>query len=436
MKPLSKGSTDIVTSFKSGVKFLEPSGEASVITPTSDRANISRVEFINELSIHVTPNAINKASLKAYTTYKVLRKRGVTPAVPGALPDGLSPSSMKAVYGVSSNGSGAIAIVDAYSYPQADADLAQFSTTFHLPPCRENKADETKGCLQKFPQDAARHESVAGFNVNCGWAGEAALDLEWAHAIAPGAKLIFVQAKSSNLDDLLTGVRTAVAAVKAAGGGQISMSWIGSESLDELSSDSTFADGLLYFASSGDVGGSMGYPAASPKVISVGGTGLLWDSGRHFAGEYGWAGSGGGESGFESLPSYQSGILNVIGTHRNVPDISADADPNTGAAVYVSTPVGGCVDRPTPDQYQAGWQVVGGTSLASPMVAAMVNAAGRHRTTVLSELRAIYSNRGNPARIRDITEMVGSAGANTTKVGYDNVTGVGAPASADFDADP
>ena len=105
-------------------------------------------------------------------------------------------------------------------------------------------------------------------------------------------------------------------------------------------------------------------------------------------------------------------------------------------AVFISTPTNQCSDHPAPDQYTPGWTQLVGTSLATPLVAAMVNVSHQQRGSVADELNAIYNNRSDPKRIRDIVVMDGSAGTNTTKVGYDNVTGVGAPASMDFDAIP
>src|ERR1019366_7627327 len=152
--------------------------------------------------------------------------------------------------------------------------------------------------------------------------------------------------------------------------------------------------------------------------------------------EYGGTGSGGGQSQYEPMPAYQRNVENMIGDKRNIPDIAADADPKSGVAMYVSTTSDVCDDHPSSDDWQPGWQVAGGTSLAAPVLAAMINGAGRHRTSVADELSAIYGNRKNPSRIRDITLMYFSAGGNMTKPGYDNVTGVGLPAGIDFDAAP
>lgn len=199
--------------------------------------------------------------------------------------------------------------------------------------------------------------------------------------------------------------------------------------------DTALSGGVVYVASSGDVGGEVIFPAASPLVISVGGTSLLLNNGA-LAAEYGWTGSGGGVSQYEALPSYQQGVENIVGAKRNIPDISADSDPKSGVAMYVSTTADICNDHPDPSVWNPGWQVVGGTSLAAPTVAGMINVAGVHRTSVSDELSAIYGNRKDSTRIRDVTLMYFSAGGNNTKVGYDNVTGVGVPAGVNFDAVP
>jgi len=217
--------------------------------------------------------------------------------------------------------------------------------------------------------------------------------------------------------------------------GQLSMSWAtASEDSQTATYRSTFTDGVLYFAATGDTGGQVGFPASFPNVIAVGGTFLMAEADGSPIAEYGWPDSGGGVGLLEKpTPSYQTGIENVTNTGRNT-GISAASDANPAVAVYVSTPVAQCQDRPSPEQYQAGWTELVGTSLAIPVVAAMVNASHRERTTVADELKTIYGNRKNLARITDIVTMDGTAGGNTTKIGYDNVTGVGSPASLAFDA--
>ena len=219
--------------------------------------------------------------------------------------------------------------------------------------------------------------------------------------------------------------------------GQLSIDWgTPAESTAMSVYRSTFTDGVVYFAATGDTGGQLGFPADFSNVIAVGGTELNWASNGTLAGETGWPSSGGGVSRVEKpAPSYQQGIVSDT-SGRNTPDISAVSDAQPAVAVFISTPVSKCSDHPAPDQYTPGWTQLIGTSLATPLVAAMVNVADHKRTSCAAELNAIYANRNDPTRIRDITAMDGSAGGNVTQVGYDNVTGVGAPASMEFDADP
>jgi len=267
--------------------------------------------------------------------------------------------------------------------------------------------------------------------VTCGWGGEAALDLQWTHAIAPFAKLVLVEAKSDALDDLFAAVQTAVSYIGTLGQGrgQISMSWGTDEWDSETTYDRYFPDGPIYFASSGDKGGVVIYPSASPRVVAVGGTSFTRDNTGQLVSITGWSGSGGGISRFETKPSFQNGVENLHGANRNVPDISADADPQSGVAVWLTTVCGG---------QQAGWQVIGGTSLASPMVAAMANISHHLRTSGTSESISIYGNRPAISTKQRIRDVVGGdpAGGNEALVGYDNVTGVGEPLGLHFDDAP
>ena len=404
-----------------------PNAHPNITHPTSDRSNKTPAQSAMLLAFHKNPHSVPFGHIFSFTNYVVISQAGAQAPQPqpAATPRGNSPKFIRDWYNIPDNkGSGAIAIVDAFHYPLARSDLNTFSSQYQLPPMPDCDGSAAP-CLRIIPAQA---------DTNCGWNGEAALDLEWAHAIAPTAKLIFVEAKSNNNDDLYQAVKTAISELKAIGGQQLSMSWGGDESQDEIGFDSTFVSGILYFASSGDVGGAVIYPSASAKVISVGGTFI--NTAVNPPEEDGWVGSGGGKSLYEPAPSYQHGVENIVGTTRNTPDLSADADPNSGVAVYVSTPVASCTDHPSADQYQPGWVVYGGTSLAAPMVAAMVNVAIHNRTDVASELATIYGNRKDPTRIRDIRAIESPAGGNLTLPGYDNVTGVGSPQGLNFDADP
>ncbi len=182
-----------------------------------------------------------------------------------------------------------IAIVDAYDDPNIANDLHQFDVAFGLPDPTFTKENETGGTT--LP---------AG---NKGWATEIALDVEWAHAIAPGANILLVEANSSSMSDLMTAVNTAR---NAPGVVAVSMSWGGSEFSSETSYDSDFTTpaghtGVSFFVSSGDDGAPASYPATSPNVVSVGGT-SLYLNGTSYSSESAWSGSGGGLSATKPSP--------------------------------------------------------------------------------------------------------------------------------------
>src|SRR5260370_11279504 len=229
-------------------------------------------------------------------------------AAGGGAPSGETPASLRSVYNLpSSGGSGVIAIVDAYDYPTAENDLNVFSSQFGLPACTT-----ANGCFSKV------YASGSKPRTNCGWSQEAALDIEWAHAMSPNAKIILVEAASSSFANLFSAVDVATAQVTANGGhGQVSMSWSGSEFSTEASNDSHFQNNnVVYFASSGDTGGVNGYPSVSPYVVSAGGTSVKLDANGSLNSETGWRGSGGGTRKYEPIPGGQSRLPKADPTHR------------------------------------------------------------------------------------------------------------------------
>ncbi len=198
-------------------------------------------------------------------------------------PTGLSPATIKSVYNYSTSstaGAGrTIAIVDAYDDPTAESDLATFSNQYKLPVCTT-----ANGCFTKVDQTGGSSYP----RKDAGWALEISLDVQWAHAIAPGANILLVEASSNSFTNLLAAEDYAKTHA-----GYVSNSWGGSEFSGESSDDSHFAQtGVSFFASSGDSGLPAQYPSASPNVISVGGTTLNF-SGSSFLSETGWSGSGG-----------------------------------------------------------------------------------------------------------------------------------------------
>jgi subtilase family serine protease len=313
-------------------------------------------------------------------------------------PTGLSPATIKSVYTFptsSTAGAGkTIAIVDAYDDPTAEADLGVFSSQYGLPACTT-----ANGCFQKVNQTGGTSYP----RVNTGWALEISLDVQWAHAIAPGAKILLVEASSNSFANLLAAEDYAKTHAQ-----YVSNSWGGAESSGEASNDSHFSQsGVSFFVSSGDSGLPAQYPSASPNVISVGGTTLTL-SGSTLVSETGWSGSGGGCSAYENATSAQLSLSTFAqagcGTKRGTPDVSLDADPASGVSVYDSTRYQG----------QAGWFKVGGTSASSPMWAGRSAVAG-----AVVNSAYVY---GSSITYRDI--ISGNNGASA-RSGYDLVTGRG-----------
>ena len=318
-----------------------------------------------------------------------------TPATSSA-PSGLSPAAIVKAYQFSTSmtaGTGqTIAIVDAYDDPTAEKDLGVFSTQFGLPACTT-----ANGCFSKVNQTGGTSYP----NTNTGWALEISLDIQWAHAIAPGAKILLVEAASANTGNLLAAEDYA-----SAHASYVSNSWGQSETSSETIYDSHFAQpGVSYFVSSGDTGLPAQYPSSSPNVISVGGTTLSLNADGTVKSETGWSSGGGGCSAYEfATLAAQPTTSSLCATMRATPDVSLDADPASGVSVYDSTRYKG----------QAGWFVVGGTSASSPMWAARSADAG-----VQVNAAYVYSS---AITYRDITSGGNAAGC---LIGYDLCSGRG-----------
>jgi subtilase family serine protease len=349
------------------------------------------------------------------------------PKLTSSSPTGLPPSAIASVYSLSglsaSSGAGAgqvIAIVDAYHDPHALSDLNTFNAQYGYPALTTcTSLSQTGPCfMQADPQGTP--------TVNSGWVLEESLDIEWAHAEAPGAKIVLVEAASNSNTNLFN----AVSYASSLGATEVSMSWGGGESSGETSLDANMTHaGTFYTVSAGDSGHGAEYPAASPNVIAVGGTTLNGCSGTtcNFTSETVWSGSGGGASAYEAIPSYQSAytgpvsgastISALTGAMRGIPDVSFDANPNTGVSVYDSTKYQG----------QSGWFTLGGTSVGAPNWAGILAAGAAANQTALQGDSAIYS--GGSSHLRDITSGTnGTCGTDCTAgTGYDLVTGLGSP---------
>jgi subtilase family serine protease len=300
---------------------------------------------------------------------------------------------------VPTGGIGAIAIVDAGYYPTAQSDLDAFDSYFGIP---------ATTITQVWPGPI--RPPVYG-----DWEVEEALDIEWAHAMAPQAKLFLVvsalcQIPACTTDPTWQAVQYAGYLVSQNGGGVVSMSFGDAEIPQETGFDQYFTSpGVVYFAASGDGGlGVSLYPAASPNVVAVGGTHFNRDSSGNFTYEQYYTGGGGGDiSPYEPRPIYQNGIANIVGTQRGYPDVASDF---CCSAIYL----------------EGGWGSVGGTSWSSPTFAGIVNAAGSRQPSSLAQLTLMYGELFNPikyhADFNDITQ-----GDPRCKVGWDLCTGIGSP---------
>lgn len=322
---------------------------------------------------------------------------------------GYVPSDIRAAYNLpATGGSGAIAIIDAYDLPTSLNDFNVFSKQFGLPTeTSKNAMASSNKTFQVVYASGSKPTSKGDFG------SEIALDIEWAHAIAPNAKIVLIEAASNKVSDLLVAVRKAAALTDVR---EVSMSFGAPESSVQLDEDATFtAANQVYFAAAGDMSNEIDYPASSPNVIGVGGTTLKVSDGG-FQSEVAWSESGGGPSALEPRPAYQNGF---VGTSlRGTPDMASVGDPNTGVAVYDSTPV------PKPDGgTSVGWFVVGGTSLSTPICAAITNLRGDFAASSLAELGRQYGVYAGTERFRDIT--LGASGIYAAEVGYDFITGLG-----------
>lgn len=327
---------------------------------------------------------------------------------------GYSPVQVQAAYGlnlISQTGAGeTIAIVDAYGSPTIQSDVATFDSQFNLPAVNLTIA---------YPNGKPK--------TNAGWALETSLDVEWAHALAPSANIMLVVADSATTTNLVSAIDYAT----SHGAQVVSNSWGGSEFSTEASYDTHFQHaGVVYVASAGDSGGAIEWPAASPYVMSVGGTSLTVNGSAgsySYGGESAWSSSGGGLSQYELRPAYQNNWISVVGSQRGIPDIAWDANPSTGVAVYDSTRYQG----------QSGWYEVGGTSVGSPSWAAVVALVDQGRATplstststgnILNDLYNLAGTTGSTGYTTDFHDITSGSNGNPALPGYDLVTGIGSP---------
>lgn len=321
-----------------------------------------------------------------------------TPDAATANVAGYGPADLQAAYKIPSKTAGAgqtVAIVDSYDDSHAESDLKVYRSHFHLAPCTT-----VNGCFHRLNQAGSAGPYPRG---DAGWAAEISLDLDMVSAVCPRCHILLIEANSNAFLDLALSVDTAA----RLGAKEISNSYGGGEWFGELSFQSHYNHpGVMITASSGDSGYGPQFPAASQYVTAVGGTTLSHTSGSRGWSENVWSGAGSGCSAYISKPVWQH---DASCGRRTVADVSAVADPSTGVAVY---------DR--------GWQVYGGTSVSSPIIAAVYALAANAATSTYAQDSYLHSG-----AMFDITVgangLCGGSYLCTGVVGYDGPSGNGSP---------
>lgn len=318
---------------------------------------------------------------------------------------GYGPADLQSAYKLPSSTAGAgqtVAIVDAYDDPNAESDVNTYRANFGIAACTS-----ASGCFRKVGQTGTSTLPKS----NGSWAQEISLDLDMVSAICPNCHILLVEANSASLTNLGASVNTAA----RLGANTISNSYGGGESSSDTSYDSTYFKhpGIAITVSSGDSGYGVQYPAASQYVTAVGGTTLNRASNARGWSETVWSGAGSGCSVYDAKPTWQA---DTGCSKRTVADVSAEADPNTGVAVYDSFAYRGA----------SGWLVFGGTSVASPIIGSVYALAGNANTVTYGSYP--YSHTSS---LFDVTSgSNGSCGGTylcTGEVGYDGPSGNGTP---------
>jgi hypothetical protein len=366
------------------------------------------VQILGTGNVSGTPNSValsSPAGVLAYEPAQVRTAYGISQLAPGT--DGTGQT---------------IAIVGAWHSPNLLQSVDAFDRQFGISSSSPSLFDQygpassfVKVVNQTGGSTRPAVEPTGSSFEN--WSRELISNVQWAHAIAPGAKIVVVEASSDSLTDLMTAAQ--MAALQP-GVSVVSMSWGFQEGFSVFASDqqkynSIFrTPGVTFVASSGNSSRSLPqYPATSPSVIAVGGTSLTLNPDGSHAGESLWInasgniGSGFGTSLFEQAPAYQRGSTTG---RRQVPDVSMVADPSTG--LWVADTASGPLGNPL--------QVLGGTSLSAPIwagIMAMINQARLanglnvlNTTSPTETHEALYKAPTSMFnRVIDITNQVSSA---------------------------
>ena len=449
--PNSKGAVFNVSSLgTNGTGFTTTSSSVSATQTSSNGAAINATfttlldnnlaSLLKKTLTVIAPGGLLSFSL---TTPSALPVNNAGVAVDGGV--AYTPAQVRGAYGINNlsyDGTGqTIAFVEAYDDPNILQAMDAFDSQFGLMtggPTLYDQYGASSSFLTVVGQDGTTADLPAS-DPTGGWETEEELDVEWAHAMAPGAQIVVVEANSQSLADLMASVATAA---NQPGVSVVSMSWGFPEGQAVLSADEALYDGdfttpaghtpVTFVASTGDYGtADPEYPSFSPNVVAVGGTSLFLNADNSYNNETGWGyfsdqvgafiGSGGGVSLYEPQPAYQAGVQTT--GLRTTPDVSFVADPGTGA--WIADSYNLPADNP--------WEVVGGTSLSAPAWAGLLALVDQGR--VAAGESTLSSNGGTEAQqalyglsAADFNSITsGTNGGYTAAAGYNMVTGLGTP---------
>lgn len=382
----------------------------------------SRCSFFIVLLVLCSVSIVSRAQSPATLTARPHRgsPRFEVKTAPGSLPPYETPASLACIYQLTdplvpgcpvlgttalpTGGSGMIVIISAFDNPPALSDLNVFSRRFGLPTCNPSNRCFSKvyAAGVKPPEDDL-------------WAQSASVVTEYAHAFAPQAQIVLVEAASSAINDVWIAVAKANTILANHGGGQMILPFSILEDPTETQIDPLFTTpGIVYISGNEGSLGFWDYPGTSPNVVCLGGSGLVRDAQGNFVSEQSTTFWAGGQSLYESRPSYQDGISDLVGAQRGIPDVAFASDPITGAILYyTSVSFDGFV----------GWIYEGNVGVAEAGWAGIINRAGSHANSSDAELSMLYGSLGDGSVFRDITQ--GQAFGIHAKPGWDFLTGIG-----------
>jgi subtilase family serine protease len=379
---------------------------ASAVLGLTAGANAQDQEVKRSGSTYYVDSCPRQVGLVAHCTSKLVTDVHGNPlqSRDGQRISGWGAQDLRSAYNITTDGSSStiIALVDAFGYDNAEADLQIYRTNYGLPTCTTEN-----GCFKKLNQKGQQKNYPA---QNNGWAGESALDVDMASAMCPNCQIWLVEANTNSFKNLAKAVDWAA----ANGVHVISNSYAGGDSKGAVKFEPSYDHpGVAITASSDDAGYGAATPASMPHVIAVGGTHLVKDSSTRGWTETAWRGAGSGCSKNYDKPSWQT---DKGCKTRMEADVSAVADPATGVAFYGPNSSG-----------VSGWFRTGGTSVAAPLVGGIY----ANKNGAVSDGSTLY------AHVADLYDAVGGSNGTckggkkayfcTAVVGYDGPTGLGTP---------